>query len=169
MIASTFAKGFKGEIQNRAFAIRAIGRLANRLDGDPRQPLWAAYLKLEEFNVPIYRQAAARWGLDVTPKAGTLIKAWMLGSVPKCLLGPFLKLVYSKTVVYCEELRRLRNIGPSDSRDFLDYMVDQEDLQIEMMRLSLDGQDAALARKIDSFFNKYDGKFMLERAWTQAK
>ncbi|WP_322085239.1 hypothetical protein [Burkholderia sp. BCC1999] len=163
MITSHFARGFKGEIQNRAFAIRAIARLANRLDGDPRQSLWAAYLRLEEFNAPIYRQAAARWGLDVAPNTGTLLKAWVISSVPKLLLRPFLKLVYSKTVVYCEELRRLRNIGPSDCRDFLDYMVEQEDLQIEMMRLSLDGQDAVLARKVDSFVKKYDGKFMLEK------
>ncbi|KEZ04298.1 hypothetical protein GQ57_19135 [Burkholderia sp. MSh2] len=160
MPSNEFSKGFKGEIQNRAFALRAIGRLANRLEGDPRQPLWAAYLRLEEFNEPIYRQVAGRWGMDVTPGTGTLIKAWVLGSVPKFLLKPFLKLVYSKTVVYCDELRKLRSIGPSNSRDFLDYMVDQEDFQIEMMRLSLDGQDAVLARKIDSFVQKYGRTFM---------
>ncbi|UTV59953.1 hypothetical protein [Burkholderia arboris] len=163
MPSSQFAKGFKGEVQNRAFALRAIGRLANRLDGDPRQPLWAAYLKLEEFNAPVYRQAAARWGIGTTPGAGTRIKAWVIGSVPKCLLRPFLKFVHAKTVVYCDELRKLRNIGPSDSRIFLDYMVDQEDFQIELMRLSLDGQDAVLARKIDSFLEKYDGKFVVKK------
>lgn len=160
MPTNTFIKGFKSEIQNRAFALRAIGRLAKRLDGDPRQVLWAAYLKLEVFNAPIYHHAAARWGMDATPGAGTRVKAWVISSVPKFLLGPFLRFVHSKTVIYCEELRKLRSIGPADSRDFLDYMVDQEDLQIEMMRLSLDGQDSVLTRKLDSFIQRYDGKLI---------
>lgn len=161
--SSEFLDGFDGEIQNRAFALRAIGRLSNRLDGDPRQPLWAAYLKLEEFNEPIYHEAAARWAMDVTPRTGTLIKAWILGSVPKFLLRSFLKLVYSKTVKYCDELRKIRSIGPLSAKEFLDYMVDQEDFQIEMMRLSLDGKDVVLARKIDSFIATYDQKFKVSQ------
>ncbi|MFX1764189.1 hypothetical protein PWP93_16625 [Paraburkholderia sp. A1RI-2L] len=159
MSTSRFLKGFKSEIQNRAFALHAIRRLVRRLDGDSRQLLWAAYLKLEVFNDPIYRRAASRWGIDVTPTAATLAKAWLTGSVPKCILRPFLKYVHSKTVVYCDELRKLRSIGPSDSRDFLDYMVAQEDLQIELMRLSLEGQDAVLDRKLDYFMRKFAGKF----------
>ena len=161
MLTNKFIKGFKSEIQNRAFALRAIGRLAKRLDGDPRQVLWAAYLKLEVFNAPIYQQAAAQWGLDTNPGAGTLIKAWVISSVPRCLLRPFLKFVHSQTVVYCEKLRALRSIGPSDSREFLDYMVDQEEFQIELMRFSLDGRDSILGNKIDAFIRKYEGKVLI--------
>jgi hypothetical protein len=154
-----FLKGFKSEIQNRAFALHAIRRLVQRLDGDSRQLLWAAYLRLEIFNDPIYRRAASRWGIDVTPTVGTLAKAWLIGSVPKCILRPVLKYVHSKTIVYCDELRKLRSIGPADSRDFLDYMVAQEDLQIELMRLSLEGRDAVVDRKLDSFLKRFAGKF----------
>ncbi|MCO5397797.1 hypothetical protein [Ralstonia soli] len=161
MSTNTFTKGFRSEIQNRAFALRAIERLAKRLDGDPRQVLWAAYLKLEVFNAPIYQQAAARWGLDATPGAATLVKAWVIGSVPRFLLRPFLKYVHSQTVIYCEKLRKLRSIGPSDSLEFLEYMVDQEDFQIELMRLSLDGRDSILGNKIDAFIRKYEGKILI--------
>ena len=161
MSTKKFIKGFKSEIQNRAFALRAIERLTKRLEGDPRQVLWAAYLKLEAFNAPIYQEAAAHWGLDTTPRAGTLIKAWVTSSVPRTLLRPFLKYVHSQTVIYCESLRRLRRIGPSDSREFLDYMVDQEDFQIELMRISLDGRDSILGNKIDAFIRKYEGKVLI--------
>ncbi|WP_205817282.1 hypothetical protein [Burkholderia sp. Ac-20345] len=151
MPTNAFTDGFHYEIQNRAFALRAIGRLAGRLDGDPRQRLWAAYLKLEAFNAPIYHAAATRWGMDATPSLTTRVKAWVVGSVPTSLLTPLLKHVYAETIAYCEVLRRLRDIGPSDVRAFLDYMVDQEEFQIDMMRRSLDGDDAVLASRVDAF------------------
>ncbi|VWB90193.1 hypothetical protein BLA15945_04345 [Burkholderia lata] len=151
MPTNAFTDGFHYEIQNRAFALRAIGRLAGRLDGDPRQRLWAAYLKLEAFNAPIYHAVATRWGMDATPSLTTRVKAWVVGSVPTSLLTPLLKYVYAETIAYCEVLRRLRDIGPSDVRAFLDYMVDQEEFQIDMMRRSLDGDDAVLASRVDAF------------------
>ncbi|VWC37374.1 hypothetical protein [Burkholderia lata] len=156
MPTNAFTDGFHYEIQNRAFALRAIGRLAGRLDGDPRQRLWAAYLKLEAFNAPIYHAAATRWGMDATPSLTTRVKAWVVGSVPTSLLTPLLKYVYAETIAYCEVLRRLRDIGPSDVRAFLDYMVDQEEFQIDMMRRSLDGDDAVLASRIDAFILQHE-------------
>ncbi|VWB57528.1 hypothetical protein BLA14095_02542 [Burkholderia lata] len=156
MPTNAFTDGFHYEIQNRAFALRAIGRLAGRLDGDPRQRLWAAYLKLEAFNAPIYHAAATRWGMDATPSLTTRVKAWVVGSVPTSLLTPLLKYVYAETIAYCEVLRRLRDIGPSDVRAFLDYMVDQEEFQIDMMRRSLDGDDAALASRVDAFIIQHE-------------
>ncbi|WP_175849955.1 hypothetical protein [Burkholderia cepacia] len=155
MPTDAFIAGFRHEIQNRAFALRAIGRLAGRLDGDPRQRLWAAYLKLEAFNAPIYRAVATRWRMDASPTLATRLKAWVVSSVPTCLLKPFLKYVYAETIAYCEALRRLRDIGPSDARDFLDYMVDQEEFQIDMMRRSLNGDDAVLASRIDTFIQQH--------------
>ncbi|HDR9481370.1 TPA: hypothetical protein QDC20_003715 [Burkholderia aenigmatica] len=156
MPTNAFTDGFHHEIQNRAFALRAIGRLAGRLDGDPRQRLWAAYLKLEVFNAPIYQAAATRWGMDASPRLATRVKAWVVSSVPKCLLKPFLKYVYMQTVAYCDVLHRLRDIGPSEARTFLDYMVDQEEFQIDMMKRSLNGEDAVLASRIDAFIHRHE-------------
>ncbi|WP_423368519.1 hypothetical protein [Burkholderia sp. LMG 32019] len=156
MPTNAFIDGFHHEIQNRAFALRAIGRLAGRLDGDPRQRLWAAYLKLEVFNAQIYHAAATRWGVDASPRLTTRVKAWVVSSVPRCLLKPFLKYVCAQTIVYCETLRRLRDIGPSDARAFLDYMVDQEAFQIDMMKRSLNGDDAVLASRIDAFIHQHE-------------
>ncbi|VWC57292.1 hypothetical protein BLA18112_00491 [Burkholderia lata] len=156
MPTNAFTDGFHYEIQNRAFAVRAIGRLAERLDGDPRQRLWAAYLKLETFNAPIYHAAATRWGMDDSPRLATRVKAWVIGSVPTCVLKPFLKYVYAQTIAYCETLRRLRDTGPSDSRAFLNYMVDQEEFQIDMMRRSLDGDDTVLASRVDAFIHRHE-------------
>ncbi|ABB11611.1 hypothetical protein Bcep18194_B1497 [Burkholderia lata] len=156
MPTNAFTDGFHYEIQNRAFALRAIGRLAGRLDGDPRQRLWAAYLKLEAFNAPIYHAAATRWGMDDSPRLATRVKAWVIGSVPTCVLKPLLKYVYAQTIAYCETLRHLRDIGPSDSRALLNYMVDQEEFQIDMMKRSLEGDDAVLASRVDAFIHRHE-------------
>ncbi|WP_431823758.1 hypothetical protein [Burkholderia sp. F1] len=154
MPTDAFIKGFRYELANRAFALRAIARVARRLDGDARLPFWEAYLKLEQFNAPRYRAAARTWGLDAAPGWWTRGKAWAVGSVPKLLLTSLLKFVYSQTVPYLEELRNLRRIGPAEAHAFLDYVVDQEAVQVEMMRLALDGRHAEVTHHLDAFLRK---------------
>jgi hypothetical protein len=98
-----------------------------------------------------------RWGLAMRPGILIKLKAWAVSSVPDMFLGLLLKFVYSETVKYLEWLRDLRREGPADAKDFLDYMVAQEELQVEMMRLALKGLYPEMARRADDFFLKYEG------------
>lgn len=154
MISEDFARGFRYELANRAFALRATNGVARRLDDDPRRCFWASYARLEQFNAPRYREAARRWGMDPSPRAWTRFRGAASGAAPKALLNPLLKLAHPMTVDYVAELRRLRTIGPEDGDAFLGYVVDQEVLQVEMMRLAIAGRHNEVVHLVESFLAK---------------
>ncbi len=149
--SDAFIKGFKHEQANRAFAMRSAERLSKRLEGDVQHPFWQAYLRLEQFNAPRYQAAALAWDLDSNTGWWPEVKAWVVGLAPKILMEPALKITHTSTVRYVETLRDLQRIGPADSQDFLNYMVAQEILQVEMMELALRGEYVEIVRRVDDF------------------
>jgi hypothetical protein len=162
MPSPTFLKGLRHELANRAFARAAVTRMARRLEGQPAHPFWQAYAELEAFNQPRYQAAAERWGLDPTPRLATRLKAWLVSSVPRPLQGLLLRLVHRETVKYMAWLQGLGRSGPADARRFLGYMLDQEQLQLEMMGLALNGRYRDVTGRADAFFRKYNGVTLLE-------
>jgi hypothetical protein len=161
MPSPKFLKGFRHELANRAFALAAVRRMASRLQGQQSHPFWKTYADLERFNQPRYQAAANRWGLDTTPGVLTRLKSWLLSSVPRPLQGLLLRIVHRETVKYMAWLQGLRKIGPADAQRFLDYMIDQEQLQLDMMRLALNGRYRDVVRQADTFFLKYNGVRLL--------
>ena len=163
MPSKKFISGFRHELANRAFALIAVRRMAERLQGDERRVLWKTYWDLERFNTPRYTAAAQQWGVAFKPGLLPLLKAWLLSSVPRVFIGLLLKLVHRETVKYLKWLNRLREIGPADAQGFLNYMIEQEDLQIEMMRLALADRYTEIAWCADRFFLKYNGVILDKR------
>lgn len=157
MPSKKFLQGFDHELQNRAFAYLAITRMCERLQGDVRLVFWQSYLDLEVFNRPRYEAAALQWGLNTAPGAWTKVKAWLVSSVPKPLLGTLLTVVYKETLKYMRWLRMLRNEGPRDSASFLDYMIAQEEVQIEMMHMALGGRYGEIQAHAKRFFARHGG------------
>ncbi|MCZ0983451.1 hypothetical protein O1L60_42285 [Streptomyces diastatochromogenes] len=153
-----FVKGFDYELQNRQFALISMSGVARRLNGDHRAAFWGGYSRLERFNLPRYEQAALRWGMDAKPTAWTRARGTLIGATPTFMLHSLLKFAYPKTVKYLKELRRVRGMGPEDGKAFLDYMVDQEVFQIEMMQLALDSRFSEITPKLEHFFGKYEGE-----------
>lgn len=137
MPSEAFIKGFRYELANRAFALKAVERLAKSLEGTEHFPLWSAYLKLERFNEPRYHVAAANLALDSTPGLWTSFRAWTVALVPKPFHGLLLKFVHAGTVAYVDQLKVLQHEGPLSEQPFLSYMVAQEELQVEMMELAM--------------------------------
>ncbi|MFE3455768.1 hypothetical protein ACFXJ8_43370 [Nonomuraea sp. NPDC059194] len=162
MHSKEFTKAFEYELQNRAFALRAMFGIARRLHGDPQNDFWGGYARLERFNVPRYAEAAQRWGLDPQPQTWTRIRGTVIGATPKFMLRSLLKFAYPKTVEYLEELRRMRGLGPDDGKAFLDYVVDQEVVQIEMMQLALNERYPEITRNLEAFFQKYSDKDLFD-------
>ncbi|WP_432062398.1 hypothetical protein [Streptomyces sp. S1] len=156
MFSTQFTEGFDYELQNRRFALISMSGIARRLHGDPRISFWGGYSDLERFNVPRYEEAARRWGRSAKPTAWTRVRGALIGATPRFMLRPLLAFAYPKTVKYLEDLRRVRGTGPEDGKAFLDYMVDQEVVQIEMMRLALDDRFSEIAPKLEDFFSKYE-------------
>lgn len=102
-------------------------------------------------------------GVAFKPGLLPLLKAWLLSSVPRVFIGLLLKLVHRETVKYLKWLNRLREIGPADAQGFLNYMIEQEELQIEMMRLALADRYTEIAWCADRFFLKYNGVILDKR------
>ncbi|BAN48081.1 hypothetical protein [Metapseudomonas resinovorans] len=155
MASKAFIKGFRHELANRAFAFLAIERMAERFAGHEHGLFWKSYLDLEVFNGPRYAHAARRWGLGTAPGLFTRLKALAVSSLPARLHGPLLRFIYRETLKYLQWLKKLRRQGPANARGFLEYMVEQEEVQLEMMRLALAGRYTEIAGCADDFFLKY--------------
>jgi hypothetical protein len=158
MLSKEFIHGIDYELQNRAFALKAITRIAQRVQGTPEHIFWSSYERLEKFNTPRYATYAKKLGLDPSPSFFTKAKALTVSSTPSVLLDELLKLVYSKTKVYMEDLKNVRALGPEDDNQFLDYMIAQEQVQIELMELAINKQDNQIKPKIDQFFESFKNK-----------
>lgn len=157
MLSKAFVKGFQYELANREFALRVVMRMADRAVGAEEQSFWSAYSELERFNALHYRAAAQVWGFDMEPGYLTRLKAWAVGWMLFFSRGPTMRRVYFETVKYVEVLRHLRNIGPADASLFLNYVVEQEELQIKIMRMAFTERFAEVSEIVDAFFLKYNG------------
>lgn len=155
MRSQQFLNGIHYELQNRAFALIAIARIANRLKGTQEYIFWSAYEKLEQFNTAHYFAYAEKLGLDATPSFLTKAKASLISSTPSFLLDELLKLVYAKTKVYLEDLKQVHALGADTDREFLDYMLAQEQVQIELMELAIKKQYREIPSKIEQFIQHY--------------
>lgn len=151
MVSKKFIKGIKYEIANRAFALDSIGRISNRVKGRPEYLFWHSYERLERFSAPKYAKFAEKLGLDVTPSFYTKSRAWSTNLIPTLLLDPTLKLVCFLTKIYLKDLKKVRELGNIEDKDFLDYMVAQEELQIELMELAISRKYNEIVHKTDSF------------------
>ncbi len=155
MPTKAFLKGFKHELANRSFALMTVRRMAGRLEGDEWFTFWKTYWDLEVLNARRYEAAALVWGLNPVPGIPTKLKAWLVSSVPRFLMVALVRFVYRETLAYADWLRELRKTGPSEAAAFLDFMVEQEELQVEMMRMALAGRHGEIAGYAEDFFLKY--------------
>lgn len=158
MRSQQFLNGINYELQNRAFALSAITSIANRVQGTQEYIFWSAYEKLERFNTTHYFAYAEKFGLDATPSFLTKAKVSLISSTPSFLLDELLKLVYSKTKVYLEHLKQVHAQGTEADGEFLDYMLAQEQVQIELMELAIKKQYRDIPSKIDQFIQHYRDK-----------
>ncbi|MEL4297395.1 MULTISPECIES: hypothetical protein [Acinetobacter] len=155
MSSEQFIQGIQYELQNRAFALKAITRISIRMQGTAEYVFWDAYRKLEQFNTPRYAAYAHKLGLDATPSFLTEAKAWTMSSIPALFLNQLLQLVHTRTIVYMENLKKVRTLGSVEDRAFLNYMIAQEQLQIEFMELAIKKQYQEIKPRLDQFIDIY--------------
>ena len=155
MPTENFSDGLRYEIANRAFAIRVVSRLAERYRDTEQEKFWVAYVKLERFSAPLYRSVAERWNIDPNPGWWTRFRAAAVGSVPKLLMVNTLRSMLTRTEDYVEKLRQLQSVGPVKEKDFLDYMIAQELLQVEMMKLALSGRYGDISSAVEAFVDDH--------------
>lgn len=157
MFSKAFAKGFRYELANREFALRVVTRMADQASGVEQRSFWSTYSRLERFNAMHYRAAAQSWGFAINSGYVTRLRAWAAGWLLLLLHGVMLKFIYAETVKYVDVLKNLRNIGPADAALFLNYVVEQEELQVKMMQMAFTERFSEIDDFVDAFFLKYNG------------
>ncbi|WP_228296576.1 hypothetical protein [Acinetobacter seifertii] len=158
VVSKKFIKGIKYEIANRAFALDSIGRISDRVKGRPEYTFWKSYEKLEKFSAPKYAKFAEKIGLNSTPSFYTKAKAWSTSIIPIPLIDPTIKLLCFLTKIYLKDLKKLRDLGRKEDIDFLNYMVAQEELQIELMELAILKRYVRIIDKVDDFIIRNSDK-----------
>lgn len=150
-----FLAGFEREVANRAFSLRVAGHLSRRMVDTDYAGFWSAYLRLEQFNAPLYEEVAVKWGIATDPSRWTRFRAWAVGLTPGPMMAMALESTSSRTRAYVLTLQALQSTGPEEDRVFLDYMVAQEQLQVEMMRLALAGSMEEIPPLVDAFILRH--------------
>ncbi|MEL7122600.1 MAG: hypothetical protein AAFO07_24350 [Bacteroidota bacterium] len=59
-----------------------------------------------------------------------------------------------QTTAYNEKLKELREIAPADEKEFFEVVVDQEEAQIEALKLCVDGKLKEAADLLLNFTKK---------------
>lgn len=149
-----FKKGFKYELKNRHFALKAVEKIANKLAGTQSNDFWESYLLLEQFNEPRYHAASEVWRVKPKTYFFAKLKASLISLTPNFMLNSLVKLVYRETLKYMVQLREISKLGPPNSRAFLNYMLEQEQVQIDMMKMALEGKTHEIRPLVDNFISK---------------
>ncbi|MAZ87591.1 MAG: hypothetical protein CL693_08090 [Cellvibrionaceae bacterium] len=139
LLQPEFVKGFRHEAANRAFARLTTAKMMQSVDPEAGRAFWTAYHSLEIFNTTVYQYVADLWQIDITPGVLVKVKASTLAVLPTRAHPWLLRTTLARTLEYVKFLESLKEIGPASEYWFLDYMVKQEKLQVDIMALALEG------------------------------
>ncbi len=132
---------FNMEIQNRAFALKSARAMAAKVSSVEDKYFCDAWVGFEESLQKKYAPFAAKYGLSQEPgmKANIEASLAMLGIqiLPDSIMH---QTMLDQTIAYNEKLKELREIAPTDEKEFFEFVVDQEEAQIEAIKLSKDGK-----------------------------
>ncbi|MEO0325554.1 MAG: DUF4334 domain-containing protein [Myxococcota bacterium] len=155
---AAFRALFEMEVQNRAFALRSMGSLADKASGEEDKRFYEAWRAFETLMQEKYAPYAQKYGFPQEP--GTVAKlqagfgALAVGILPNSIAyGQMLE----ETTAYAEKLRELARVAPDEDRAFFAFVVKQEEMQIEAIRLKLDDKTVEAAEFIDRFVAEHEG------------
>lgn len=154
-----FLKLFDMEIQNRAFALKSAQEMVGRAS-DPNDVAWyQTWLAFEEFNQIQYAPSAEKYGLSQKPRTVAKMQAGAATLAGKVLPDKVsLGFMLDETIKYLEKLKDLARIAPQEDEAFFRYVVLQEEMQIDALRLRHDGKSEASAALISQFIETHSNK-----------
>ena len=158
-------KLFDMEIQNRAFAYMSVEALGKRAANDVDKAVFADWLAFEVFLRRAYAPMAEKYGLTQTIRLQALLQArlarlaWVV--LPERM---FTKIVLDATKKHLEKMHDLSRLAPDQDEQFFDFVVRQEQVQVDSLKLRLDGKKREAAQLLADFTSKYQGDFPQEPA-----
>ncbi|MEO1043365.1 MAG: hypothetical protein AAFX52_13870 [Pseudomonadota bacterium] len=149
-------KLFKGEVQNRAFAMLSARLMLKRVKA-PDDVLWySAWVEWEEFQKRKYAPMAQKYSLDQEPGFGAKLESFA-GLWGSRLLSEtaVMKYVLKETIKYVGQLEELASLAPEDEKPFFNYVVDQERVQVDALPFRIEGKSAEGADLLRAFMAKH--------------
>ena len=150
------AELFEMEVQNRAFALKSARKMASQASSHEDKQFTAAWVAFEEFLQSKYAPFASKYNLSQEAGLIANIQAGLdvlgLNVLPNAIA---LKMMLDQTVNYNEKLKELRKIAPEEEKEFFEFVVDQEELQIAGIKLAIEGKMKEATELVTDFIKKH--------------
>ncbi|MEM7516884.1 MAG: DUF4334 domain-containing protein [Planctomycetota bacterium] len=147
---------FEMEVQNRAFALTASEERAEGASNEGDALFYGAWADFERFLRGKYAPFAEKYGLTQEAKTMAKLQAGLGGLAADILPNSMVyKRMLEETIAYAEKLRELRDVSPEGERDFFSFVVVQEELQIEALRLRIDEKNQEAADLLRRFIAEH--------------
>ena len=154
--AEKFRALFEMELQNRAFALNASEERAASATEDGDTVFYGAWAEFERFLHRKYAPIAEKHGFTQEAKTMAKLQAG-LGTLAANVLPN--RMLYTRmleeTIAYAEKLRTLRDVSPDGDHDFFSFVVVQEELQIEALRLRIEEKNQEAADLLRRFIAEH--------------
>lgn len=149
------------EAQNRAFAHRSVNNMAKKTATEETGPFWQAYADLEGLTKQRYKPFLAKYDIAADARWTTRLRGWAGGVVGGLFPETSLSVMQQATVAYVPKLQRLAEIAPkgsdsverAENKKFFVFVVEQEKVQAEALRLFSQGRVTQAAAHIAGFVN----------------
>lgn len=154
-----FLKLFDAEIQNRAFALYATEIMIKRVKKTDDVLWYSTWLQWEKFHKRNFAPMAKKYGLSQEPAFASKLQA-RIGDFAARLLSEtaVMKYVLKETEKYCSQLQELADIAPEEDKEFFEYVVEQERLQVEVLPFRIDGNSKKGADMLLDYMDTYDAQ-----------
>ena len=143
-----YLNALQGEINNRAVAAYVVPALAKRMQGSSKGSFWAAYTSLERYQQPAYQAQQQRFRMSPSG-----FNRWFKGNAS--LLAAyfhhewFVEKLAGATSGYLQSLKAVS--VPEEHKTFWDYVIAQEEVQVNAMKLASEGRYRQAASLLNNF------------------
>lgn len=147
---------FEMEIQNRAFALRGSEQRAAGATTEGDTAFYGAWAEFEGFLRGKYAPFAEKYGFTQEAQTVARLQAGFGALVADVLPNRMLyERMLEETIAHTEKLKVLRDVSPAGDRDFFSFVVVQEELQIEALRLRIEEKNQEAADLLRRFIAEH--------------
>ena len=150
-----FIQLFDREVQNRAFALLSMGRIAKSVTKDGDKVFYKAWVIFEEFLQKKYKPYAEKHGLSQEPRGRAKTEAFF-GKLASDILPKkkFYRTMLNQTKNYLEKLSKLPDYANAEDLEFARFVVEQEEVQIKAIEYRIKNKNQEAADLLTNFINK---------------
>ena len=151
---------FKGlfdmEVQNRAFALKSSLSMASQSTSESDKHFYGSWVAFEQRLQEIYAPYAKKYGLSQEARGLANLQVGIgrlaVGILPESVVFESL---LDQTSKYLEKLKELERLAPEEDAKFFAFVVEQEQVQVDALKLCVDGQFEKAADLLAAFTQQH--------------